>query len=1445
MTRTRQYRSVLLAVIVLAAVASAVADVVLNPGYIAGTYQVTGVTLSQASFQAQAGSQTSNVNGSGGSYQLTVNVPSGGSQQFTLTSWFYSDSGRDYLQPPSRTVTVGDGAPATENFAIIPGYIQGTLTVNGGTTTSAYISTNAAQAPSSYAQTSLVAPYTTFLFPVYPGLHNVSGSATVSGVSYSLTSQQVTVAAGQTATVHFVVNATANTGSIVGNLAYSGLSPQRVDVSASGPASPTVQLTQPGPYSLTGLPNGSYSLYAYARFNGLQDYLYLPNSSFPSSSRSVTISAGGSVTRDISFAARAVAGSIVVSGPRTLSSVNYAQVYTTGLSPSAAAGGQSFARVVLPSGTFVLPASDGSWRPTVYLQFLDTNQQTYLNSTMEVFDSRPSNTIAVSGNMTMAPIAYDVGTVTVVMAVPPPLTFSSPNLSGYCTERDANNAILRQYYVNASRAVSNVNTASVTFVGLKGACDLQARVSVSGGSVSIGQVVTAVVPGVEQNVDIGGPTLAVTSPSANFVTTGTSVTVTGTATDDAQVQSVTVNNVAQTLTSTNNPADPRQVTFSTTVNLPTLGAHTITTRATDIAGKITTDTRTVFRKAQPIITWNAPAALPFGTPLSATQLNAVARVDASTIPGQMVYSPPSGTVLAVGDDQGLSVTFTPTDQTRYLTAQASVTIDVFASQPTITWAAPANIQYGTALGAAQLNATATLAGSAVAGVFTYSPAAGAALGVGTHQLSVTFTPSDSSYQSASASVSLTVTRAPLTVTANPASRSYGADNPAFSAAYAGFVAGDDPTDLGGALTFSTPAVPASSVGSYAVTPSGLVSNNYAISFVAGTLSVTPAALTVTASSNTRPYGAANPAFTASFSGFVLNQTPAVLGGTLAFDTAADATSSVGTYPVTPSGLTSTNYAISFVDGTLVVTTGTLQVTAANLERAYGAANPPLVGTVSGLAPSDGIVVSYETTAMQASAVGGYPIEPVLSDPNGRLGNYQVSLTPGTLTVTQAQLQVTAADATRAFGDDNPAFTGTASGLVAADGISVSYATTATAASPAGQYPIEPALSDPLGRLANYQVSLTPGSLQITRRALTVTAADVSRNYGATTPAFSASYSGFAAGDSAASLGGTLGFGGPAATATAVGSYEIVPSGLSSANYQISFVSGTLTIAQATLTVSAQNQTRVYGAAPGPFAVSYSGFVNGDDPGDLSGTLTFGGPAQGAVNVGTYAITPGGLTSANYVVSFVGGTLTVTPRALTIRADNKNIVLGEALPAFTATYDGFVNGDTPASLDTPTVFGTSATGQAVGSFGIQPSGASDANYTIAFLPGSLTVTYALGACLGEAGHTILQPVNADGTSVFKQKSTVPLKFRVCDAAGTSIANGVVSSFLLLQKTSGTATVDVNEAPISTTPDTTFRWDPSAQQWVFNLNTKNLQAGQTYRYQIGLADGTVIPFQFGLR
>ena len=122
-------------------------------------------------------------------------------------------------------------------------------------------------------------------------------------------------------------------------------------------------------------------------------------------------------------------------------------------------------------------------------------------------------------------------------------------------------------------------------------------------------------------------------------------------------------------------------------------------------------------EAQNAINWVTPAAITYGTPLSSVQLDA-----STSIPGNFVYTPDAGTVLPAGN-QTLSVTFTPTDPSTagFQAATATVTLQVNPATPVITWATPASIAYGAALGATQLDASASFDGYAVAGTFVYSP----------------------------------------------------------------------------------------------------------------------------------------------------------------------------------------------------------------------------------------------------------------------------------------------------------------------------------------------------------------------------------------------------------------------------------------------------------------------------------------------------------------------------------------------------------------------------------------------------------------------------------------------------------------------------------------------------------------------------------------------------
>jgi hypothetical protein len=169
----------------------------------------------------------------------------------------------------------------------------------------------------------------------------------------------------------------------------------------------------------------------------------------------------------------------------------------------------------------------------------------------------------------------------------------------------------------------------------------------------------------------------------------------------------------------------------------------------------------VFGTVAPEVTWPTPSAISYGNALSQTQLNAT-----TSVRGKFVYSPAIGTVLSAGT-HSLSLTFKPRDQRDYQDVTKTVTVSVGKTVPAVSWSTPGAITFGTALGSAELDATAAVPGS-----FSYrSPnASGSILSGGTHTLVATFEPVDSNnYASVPASTSLVVNQAVpvINVATNP------------------------------------------------------------------------------------------------------------------------------------------------------------------------------------------------------------------------------------------------------------------------------------------------------------------------------------------------------------------------------------------------------------------------------------------------------------------------------------------------------------------------------------------------------------------------------------------------------------------------------------------------------------------------------------------------------
>ena len=439
-------------------------------------------------------------------------------------------------------------------------------------------------------------------------------------------------------------------------------------------------------------------------------------------------------------------------------------------------------------------------------------------------------------------------------------------------------------------------------------------------------------------------------------------------------------------------------------------------------------------------------------------------------------------------------------------------------------------------------------------------------------------------------------------------------------------------------------------GGYTISLAYAGDSNYTSATGSSTLTVTPAALTITpAAGQSKVYGAAVPALAYVPTGFVNGDGATVLSGALA--TTATAASPVGSYAFTLGTLIGgSNYTLALPANapTFAVTPAALTITpAAGQSKVYGAAVPALAYTPSGFVngdPTSTLTGALTTTATPASPVGSYAIS------LGTLSagsNYTVALAANapTFAVTPAALTVTpVAGQSKVYGATVPALTYTADGLVNGDPLSTitgGLGTAATTASPVGNYAIT------LGTLSagsNYTVQLAadPPTLAVTPATLTIApAAGQSKVYGAAVPAPAYTPSGFVNGDPTSTLTGAL-----ATTATAsspVGSYAITLGTLSAGgNYTVALAANapTFAVTPAALTITANDQTRFQGEANPSFSVRYSGLVLGEGPGVLGGTLSFITPASASSPPGSYAITPAGLTSGNYAITFVSGTLTV-------------------------------------------------------------------------------------------------------------------------------------------------------------------------------------------------------------
>jgi hypothetical protein len=742
-------------------------------------------------------------------------------------------------------------------------------------------------------------------------------------------------------------------------------------------------------------------------------------------------------------------------------------------------------------------------------------------------------------------------------------------------------------------------------------------------------------------------------------------------------------------------------------------------------------------------------------------------------------------------------------------------------------------------------------------------------------------------------------------------------------------------------------------GTVQITAEQVAGNGYAGGSAMQMLTILPAPLTITANDQNRPYGGANPPLTLAYSGLVNGDTQANLTTQPVVYTTATAASVAGPYPITVSGAADPNYTITFVQGTLTVTSlPPIAVTQA--ATGIGSNGATLNGTVSdgGSATTVQFIFGTDPHLSNASTLavttGVSPIPggggttaftELLSDLTpGTTYYYEITGTNsaggiggGIMSFTTAVVPVAVITFTAPAGAVYGSADLTPNGTSNNTGSSITYTSNNNSVANitgsgtihiagAGTAQITASQAAGNGYTAASPVTIT---FTVTPAPLTVTASSTTAVYGAVIPPLSVTYSGFAGNDSIDSLTTRATVSTTATGSSGVGNYPTTASGTVDPNYTIIYVAGNLSITPAALTITANNQSMAAGSAVPALTVSYAGFVNDDDAGNLTKQPTLSTTATSSSSAGTYPITASGAVDANYTISYVPGiltvgapfafnalpaktygdpdfspgatgtavtyassntgiagitdggsihivgagtaiitatsngaslqqALTVLPAPLTITANDLSRVYNVANPAFTFTYTGFVYTDDAASLTAaPVGASTANTASDAGSYPITVSGASDPDYTITYVAGTLSVTKAPQTI--DFAAIPNQSINARyDLSGISASSGLPVSFALSDP---SIA--MISAAALVSQQVGSETLtasqpgDDNYLPAANVAQTFAIADDSGNDIIVNqvvspngdgiddiLNIKNIENYPKNKLALVNRDGVMI-------
>ena len=580
--------------------------------------------------------------------------------------------------------------------------------------------------------------------------------------------------------------------------------------------------------------------------------------------------------------------------------------------------------------------------------------------------------------------------------------------------------------------------------------------------------------------------------------------------------------------------------------------------------------------------------------------------------------------------------------------------------------------------------------------------------------------------------------------------------------------------------------------------------------------VNQATLTVTADDKSKVYHASLPTLTATITGFQNGDTSSILSGSPTLTNSATSTSPVGSYTITATAgsLTDTsgNYSLSFANGTLGITPYSLTVSGAVADnKVYDStttatidtSGASLVGVYSGdsvaLSGSSGSFASKDV-ASSIAVIGSLSLSGTDS------GNYTLTQPSLSANITPATLTVSGVWATSKVYDTTSGATVNAS-TASLVGVYGSDTVTTSASGATGSFPSKNVGTGltvtvsgiTIGGADSGDYTLTQPSLtaDITSATLTVTASASDKVYDSTATAsisslsdnhlgsdsVSESYTSASFSDKNVGSGKTVTVSGLSLSGTDAGNYSLPSTSITTT---ASITSAGLTISGLSASNKAYDATTAGTITGTPSLV---GVFSGDTvspTGSATGTFASKDVNTG-ISVAVSGLSPSGTDAGNYTLTQPTLAADITPAALTITADDQSMEYGTSLPTLTASYSGFVGGETSATLTTLPSLGTSAmSGSNAGAYSITASGAVGANYNISYVSGTLTIN------LTSSSVGVTASVNP---SVFGQSTTFTATVGRFDS-GSGTPSGTVdfydgSSYL------GTGTLNSSDVATFTT------------------------------------------------